>query len=213
MNSLDSKIIDRVYNWNHQNLKGKALWALGIVTGDNRKFISTNNTIDREPIYRGRDVNKFVLNKPSYYIKFEPENFQQVAPIKYYRANQKLIYRFISSKLIFAYDDSKSLTLNSANIVIPKIQNYPIKVIAAIFNSSLYQFLFWKKFSSIKVLRNHIEDLPLPLWNESTLMELVNLIDCVIEGSVTFDLLNDFILDKFALSKNEILYLKNSLSK
>jgi hypothetical protein len=57
-----------------------------------------------------------------------------------------LIYRFISKYLVFAYDDKQKLTLNSANIVIPKTDDYPIKVIAALFNSSLYQFIFQKKF-------------------------------------------------------------------
>jgi len=51
---------------------------------------------------------------------------------------KKLIYRFILRNLVFAYDDKKKLTSNIINIVIPNVSLYPIKVIAALFNSSLY---------------------------------------------------------------------------
>ena len=143
------------------------------------------------------------MNKPSCYIQFHPEIFQQVAPKEKYRAKEKLIYKFISKNLIFAYDNCKRLTLNSANILIPEIPHYPIKVIAALFNSSLYQFLFQKKFSSIKVLRSHIEEMPLPLWNKNTFYKIINLVDKAIQNQNNFQELDDYIINKFLLSEKE----------
>ena len=155
-------------------------------------------------------MKKFVLNTPSRYIRFQPDKFQQAAKEEKYRAKEKLIYRFISKNLVFAYDNSKSLTLNSANTLIPEIPDYPIKVIAALFNSSLYQFLFQKKFSSIKVLRNHIEDLPLPLWNKKTFSKIIQMVDKIIKNQNSFQDLDDYLMKRFPLSKKERKHINNT---
>lgn len=202
-NNIDSKIIDKIYKTKHITLKNKASWALGIVTGNNKKFITTENKSNFEPIYKGKDIKKFVLDKASSYIQFQPEKFQQTASEEKYRAKEKLIYKFISKNLIFAYDNHRRLTLNSANILIPEIPDYPIKVIAALFNSSLYQFLFQKKFSSIKVLRSHIESLPLPLWDKKTFTKITKLVNEVIKDQRKFQELDDCITKKFSLSEKE----------
>ncbi len=208
-NSMDIDIINRVYSIKHTTLENSADWALGIVTGNNKKYVVSKKQEGVEAVYKGKDVDKFVLKKPTNYILFTPEVFQQVAPIYKYRVKEKLIYKFISKNLVFAYDDKGQLTLNSANIVIPKLENYPIKVIAALFNSTLYQFIFQKKFASIKVLRSHIEQLPLPLWNKKTFDEITIFVDEIIEGKDSFEKLDNYIFRKFKFSKKEIEYIKS----
>ena len=206
--SFDYKIIDKIYQTQYITLKNKASWALGIVTGNNKQFLSSKLKKNFEPIYTGKDINKFTLSKASYYIQFQPEKFQQTAPEEKYRAKEKLIYKFISKKLVFAYDNQKRLTLNSANLLIPKAPDYPIKVILALFNSSLYQFLFQKKFFSIKVLRSHIENMPLPLWDQNTFAKIEILVNKIIKNRTSFQELDDYILSQFLLSQKEIAYIK-----
>lgn len=206
--SFDAEIINKVYKTKNTTLENKADWALGIVTGNNKNFISDKQEIGFEPVYKGKEVEKFILDSPSNFIKFTPEKFQQVAPTEKYRTKEKLIYRFISKYLVFAYDDKQQLTLNSANIVIPKIPDYPIKVIAALLNSSLYQFIFQKKFSSIKVLRSHIEQMPLPLWDKKTFSEIVKMVDEIIRNKGDFGELDNYIMEKFNLSSKEKSYIK-----
>lgn len=212
-NGADTAIIDKIYNVHHTTLAGQADWALGIVTGNNKAYIESDKLKDFEEIYKGKDVEKLALNNPSNYIKFTPEKFQQVAPIEKYRAKEKLIYRFISKYLVFAYDDKQKLTLNSANVVIPKIPNYPIKVIAALLNSSPYQFIFQKKFSSIKVLRNHIEQMPLPLWDKEIFNNIIKLVDEAIENNEKFEILDNYIIKQYSLSPEEINHIKNFNTK
>jgi len=207
VSGFDAEIIDKIYQIKHITLENKADWALGIVTGNNKQFIVNEPKEGYEPIYKGKDVEKFILSEPLGYIQFTPEKFQQVAPIEKYRAKEKLIYRFISKYLVFAYDDQQKLTLNSANIVIPKIADYSIKVIAALFNSSLYQFIFQKKFSSIKVLRSHIEQMPLPLWDKKTFSKIIRLVDETLKDENNFLQLDNYIMDKFALSLKEKKYI------
>jgi predicted RNA methylase len=207
-NNFDIAIIDKIYNVKHTTLENNADWALGVVTGNNSKFISNKQKKGFEPIYKGKDVKNFVLGDPKSYIKFTPKKFQQVAPTNKYRAKEKLIYKFISKYLVFAYDNQQKLTLNSANILIPTIPNYPIKVIAGLLNSSLYQFIFQKKFSSIKVLRSHIEKMPLPLWDKKTLSEVIRLVDKTIQDKTNFEKLDDYIMKRYSLNQKEINYIK-----
>jgi hypothetical protein len=208
-NSVDTAIIDKIFSVRHTTLKGQADWALGIVTGNNKAYIADEKQKGFEEIYKGKEVEKFVLNKPSNYLRFTPEKFQQVAPIEKYRVKEKLIYRFISKYLVFAYDDRQKLTLNSANVLIPKIPNYPIKVVAALLNSSPYQFIFQKKFSSIKVLRSHIEQMPLPLWGDKVFADIIKFVDGIITKKDGFEVLDNFIMKQFYLTTEEINHIKN----
>ena len=212
-NKFDSEIIDKIYQTKHITLKNNASWALGIVTGNNKKIVSNQNKEGFEPVYKGKDVKKFILDKPSSYIRFQPEKFQQTAPEEKYRAKEKLIYRFISKNLIFAYDNQKRLTLNSANVLIPEIPDYPIKVIASLFNSSLYQFIFQKRFAGIKVLRSHIEDLPLPLWDKRTFSQITKLADRVAQSQLFFPDLDNYIINKFSLSRKEKMRVNSTISE
>ena len=206
-------LIKKTYATPHVTLKNQAEWALGIVTGNNKKYLLPLPKEGHEAIYRGRDIEKYKFVKASSFIEFCPDNLQQVAPAWKYRAQEKLIYRFISKYLVFAYDDQQRLTLNSANTVIPKIDGYPIKVILALFNSSLYQFIYQKKFSSIKTLRGNLEQLPLPLWDGAIFGKIVSKVDEIIDSKDCYDELDTFIMKSFNFSEREIDYMKKAIGK
>lgn len=144
-------------------LAGHADFALGIVTGNNKDYIAGVQTEKNERILKGSDIFKYRFVPSDHYICFTPEQFQQVAPTEYYRAPEKLLYRFICNQLVFAYDDQKTLSLNSCNLVIPHLEHLHIKYILAILNSRIAQFVFKKQFRSVKVLRSHIEQIPIPM--------------------------------------------------
>lgn len=148
-------------NPGNEYLRGSAKFALGIVTGDNSKYISKDMADGREPVLRGSDVFRYRARPGSSYIEFRPEEFQQVAPVELYRAKEKLLYRFISDVPVFAYDNGKTLSLNSANILIPDIAGLDIFFVMAVLNSSVASFYFSKRFNSVKMLRQHIEAMPI----------------------------------------------------
>lgn len=160
-------------------LAGNADFALGIVTGNNERFVSQESREGAEPVLRGNDIFKYHYVARGNYLRFEPEMFQQVAPVHLYRAPEKLIYRFINENLIFAYDNSQILSLNSANLVIPHLSGYSIKYILAVLNSRAAQFFHSASFSSLKVLRKHIESIPIPpcaFSSQERIVEKVNLL-------------------------------------
>lgn len=171
---LYKKIMDEE---NKVFLKNNGVFALGIVTGNNKDYISSTKTEKNEPILKGSDITKYKIKKVENYIDFEPDKFQQVAPVEFYRAKEKLFYKFISNKLIFAYDNNQKLSLNSCNILIPTFKDLDIKYIMAVLNSSVAQFVFQKQFNSIKVLRSHIESIPIPVCEDCFQQKIIAYVD------------------------------------
>lgn len=162
---------------NKVTLKDNAVFALGIVTGNNEKYLSKTKNLNNEAIIKGTDIEKFGIKTPENYIVFKPDSFQQCAPQSVFRAKEKLIYKFISKKLVFAYDDKQTLTLNSCNILIPNIKGLDIKYILAILNSDVAQFYFEKKFNSVKVLRSHLEQIPIPYVDNQLQKPIIDLVN------------------------------------
>ena len=193
----------------HKTLKNNAEWALGIVTGDNKKYISKKNINGMEPIYKGSDVNPYRLSAPNSYIAFQPELFQQVAPEYKYRASEKLIYRFISNKLVFAYDMDGSLTLNSANILLPHMKEYPAKLILGLLNSKLYQFIYSKKFDTHKVLKGDIGSLPFPIMSKDEQEKIVSLVDEAIAGEDVQNMLDHIVMEVVGLTSEQVEIVMN----
>lgn len=218
IDSEDAHILNKIFSQKHTTLSNNAEWALGIVTGNNDKFLSKQKKDGYEDVIKGKDVMKFVYQPARNFLRFEPDQFQQTAPEYKYRAKEKLIYRFISKQLIFAYDDKQTLTLNSANIVIPQSNKHTAKVILGLFNSSLYQFIFQKKFNSIKVLRNHIEALPLPDWSEVAYKTISSLVDRLISPALEqesrtrlFAELDKYVMSQWGLTENEMVYIQKNI--
>ena len=206
------RIIDKIYTYPYITLKGNAEWALGIVTGDNRKFIRNIKIDDTwEPIYRGKDVRPYFLREPSCYICYDPDRFQQSAPLEKYREKEKLVYRFIAKRLIFACDTSGSLTLNSANLVIPRVPGYAMKIIMALFNSTLYQFIYQKRFFSLKVLRSHLEELPIPLFPEYDMSRLASAVEMVLSHAADPSIIDDIVMHLLSISGSEREYIERSV--
>ncbi len=213
LSEMDKDIIKKVYAFPSVFLENQAVWALGIVTGDNNKYMKEKKLLGYEPVIKGSDINKYSLKRASSFIKFEPSKFQQVAPENIYRAREKLVYKFISKKLVFAYDGKGLLTLNSANILIPQIEEYPIKSILALLNSSLYQFLFQKKFNTIKVLRGDLEKMPFPLLSPEQHLYINNKVNRLLqdvndkEKQKQLNAIDNYITDIFSLSEEEKFYI------
>lgn len=210
------KIINKMYDMPHTTLEKKAEWALGIVTGDNQKHLKDNSSDNAEPIIRGKEVDAFKIKAPQKYIHFVSEQLQQIAPESKYRTSEKLVYRFISRNLVFAYDNQKKLTLNSANVLIPQIPNYPIKTVLALFNSSAYQFLYRKRFNSIKILRGHLEKLPIPMLDKIMHKKIQVYVDALLkiepsEATLLHKQLDDLVLSIFSFTQAEKTYIESQL--
>lgn len=196
-------------------LKGNAKFALGIVTGNNKEFIFSEKRDDTELILKGSDIQRYGITTSGNYILFVPESFQQVAPVEMYRAKEKLLYRFISEVPVFTYDDQQTLSLNSCNIVIPDIDGLEMKYVLAILNSSVAAYFISKKFNSVKLLRSHIEQMPIPVVPLDVQMPIIKKVDRIMNSSENIsglykDLDSD-IIELFGLSGTQNDIIQKSL--
>ncbi len=120
--------------------------------------------------------------------------------------------------IFFAYDDRQTLTLNSANVLIPTISNYPIKTILALFNSTMYQFIFEKKFGAIKILKSHIEQLPLPNIDKNAHIRFEKLVNELLKKDLVLDerkslykKLDEEVMNLFSLDEQDKNHIYNEV--
>lgn len=144
-------------------LKGYATWGLGIVTGNNAKMCKRSRHGGLVALYRGKDILPGKLKAASLYI--DPKDFprcQQVSSMALLKAPEKLVYRFISSDLVFCCDTHQRYILNSANMLVLD-ERFPLsaKELAEIMNSPLTNWLFKQLFNTHRILRGDLELLPI----------------------------------------------------
>jgi hypothetical protein len=212
-NTQDTALIEKIYNTEYVTLQNDTLFALGIVTGNNKKHLLYNKAENSEAIFRGKDIEKYAFLTPEYFIKFQPELYQQIAPVEHYRV-KKIAYRFISDSLVCVLDDNKSLLLNSVNLFISK--TYPMETITALFNSKIYTFIFRKKFHSKKILKSHLQSLPLPVLPDSTHRYIYSLYKKIIienngKKSDFQDEIDEIICKSFSIDRNQYNYIKEAI--
>lgn len=216
MNDEEYSCIDAISRVpNAQFLADNAKFALGIVTGNNKEYISSSKDYGYEIVLKGSDILRYSIKATSNYIRFAPESFQQVAPTELYRAKEKLLYRFISEVPVFTYDDKQTLSLNSCNILIPQIEGMEIKYILAVLNSSVAAFFISKKFNSVKLLRSHIEALPIPMISVSRQREIIEKVDGILDSPTNISKkyvdIDEAIMDIYQLTSLQREIIRNAL--
>lgn len=208
--STDESIIEKVLEQRRYDLS-ESIWALGIVTGSNKEKLHLEAEKNLEKIYTGKEITPYNLKPSKYYINYDRSQLQQVAKDEIYRAKPKLVYKFISKKLVFAVDESASLFLNSANILVPNIPNMSAKTVSAFLNSELYQYLYMKLFREIKILKGNLLQLPFPEIDSKTDKLISNMVDGVISGKADDKILQDFIYNFYKISAVEIKCIKKEV--
>ena len=257
-----SRIVDKMFSVPHETLKDQAVWGLGIVTGNNVRWlrkitnsfplsdhsesdeeldgllitrskgrksrsIQEKNSLTNEenpekrkmlkessawePIIRGTDIKPYRILSPTTEINFQPEFFQQSLPESRYRVSEKIVYRFISSRPVFALDTEKRLTLNSANFLIPNIPGMSGKTLLAFLNSEAFHFLFRTLFFTRKVLRGDLEILPFPKISEKIAENLEILVGDIFSGKPVCAKIDEIVFSAFSLTRTEIQLVRRSL--
>lgn len=211
IDDIDLEIVQNIKSKGEYTL-AESTWALGIVTGDNEGKLKDTYIEGYEPIYTGKEIQRYTLKKAKKFIRYDRSQLQQVAKDEYYRAPEKLVYKFISNRLVFAYDNTSSLFLNSANVLIPHIPNMSIMTVMAFLNSELYQYLYLQMFGEIKILKGNLIELPFPKITIEEDEHIHQLTNCIIAGDIEYiDELQFFIYNIFGLSEKHILRIKEVL--
>ncbi|MDR2547211.1 MAG: N-6 DNA methylase [Lachnospiraceae bacterium] len=211
IDSYDRDILNSLY-FKGQFTLSDSIFALGIVTGNNAEKLFDAPLENSEPIYTGKEIKAFKLMSPQKHIVYDRSQFQQIAKDEIYRAKEKLVYKFISSKLVFAYDDSGSLFLNSANILIPDVPFMSVQSVLLLLNSELFQFAYLKKFGEIKILKGNLCELPLPKLLSEENSEWSAISNSIIKGNdCIMNEAQEVIYQYYSISQKQANYIKEAL--
>ena len=197
----EAALIEKAREFKGLEIPDGSLWLLGVVTGDNSRFVTSDPASAGPPLITGRDISPFRLAPPRLSLKTEEGPLQQSRQ-KHEYMQPKLVYRFIGSAPVFALDRKGLITLNSANsLVLPDMAL--MEEAAFWFNSSLFHFLWQKQFASVKMLRTHLEYFPLPLWEKSEKSLISTLVQNAEKGQDISSPADELIFRHFEMTEEE----------
>jgi len=213
VNQTDVQLIEKI-RLAHKGSLASCRFGLGIVTGQNSDFLTAVPSAALEPIHTGKEVSAYALRSPNRFIKWDRSKLQQVAPDEIYRAPVKLVYKTISPILTVALDRTKSLTTNSANIIVPEGLQMSPESLVAILNSSVASYLYVKLSGRVnKIGKEHLLALPIPsvtCAQDDELRELV----CGDMNAATMLRIDNYVANElYDLDGTETLYIRKVLSR
>jgi hypothetical protein len=212
LNAEDIGIIEKVELIQGYDLS-KCVFGLGVVTGDNKTKLFSKPGEGMEAIYSGKEVEKYKLLPAKNYILFDRSNLQQVAPDGIYRAPVKLLYQTISKYLKVAIDTSGSLSTNSANIIIPKLENIDVYSLLGLLNSDLYSYLHLKLFGGVnKIAKENLMALPLPKLTQKQNETLKNLVLKAMDTGDDSEVQNYINQEIFDISMEQVHFITRAIS-
>ena len=141
---------------------------VGIVTGDNHRFISdTKETDKHQKIIIGRDLSRYHCGKPKRFVLFDPKKLHSNTDETVYLQKEKILIRKTGNVLFAALDAQRNFTEQTIYNLVPVSETkMEANFFLALINSKLLQFYFSKKlitnpdaFPYIKGI--HIDVLPI----------------------------------------------------
>lgn len=168
----ENSIIDKYYKHPHITL-ANCTFALGIVTGNNKLFLSSEPLDGYSKVISGKEVKPgYIALNEAQYILNDADKYQQHPPMNLF-LRKKIVYKFISKNIISAVDKEGSLTLNSANFFI--LNDVPVseEYVSAILNSQVMQQIFQTQYGNpIKVLKKQIQELPIFIFTDTQMKNI-----------------------------------------
>jgi predicted RNA methylase len=186
-----------------ERLRGRVTFILGVVTGRNRAALGEHGA--GEPIVTGPDVSAFCIRAPKRLLRLPLERVQQAARRESYR-RRKVVYRFIARHPVAAVDEEGRLTLNSANALAVDDPALDPHFVAAALNSLPLRFAHASRASLPRLLRSHLERLPLPAGTPAERRRIAELAEA--RGAAAQAELDELVMDLFALTDAERAWLR-----
>ncbi|MAN58812.1 MAG: restriction endonuclease [Flavobacteriaceae bacterium] len=183
-------IIEKAYEKEHSTFGSICNINQGIaLKGDKSK--SLRESKENEESYKlldGRNINKYSLKWDGVWLDYDLNRIHSCKRKDIFESAEKLMFRRVSSSLIFTYDNEQFYALNTLVIVNKKdLNNGPnLKFILGLMNSKLMNYLYSNKFKSTKTVFSEIQarsvkELPIPKISKLQEIEIVKLADQIIE--------------------------------
>jgi adenine-specific DNA-methyltransferase len=132
----------------------------------------------------GRNINKYSITWSGMFLDYDINKIHSCKRTDIFLCDEKLFFRRVSSKLIFAYDDEKYFALNTLVVVTLKQKRCSIKYLLGLLNSKLLNYIYKAKFKSTKKVFSEIQarsvgELPIKIADDqSAIVDIVDQILC-----------------------------------
>jgi len=148
----------------------------GIITGDNKKFLSEKAASSKwKPILKGRDINRYTTTFNNNFVYYSPSDLWSNTDEKMFQVPNKIISRQTSDKLVATLDTKQYFSLDSTHVIHPNNQ-INIKYLLGIYNSRLINYLYQSRvqeegrvFAQVKTV--NIKPLPIKLMDRDNKSE------------------------------------------
>jgi adenine-specific DNA-methyltransferase len=127
------------------------------------KTLSIKNTNENNDYYKvldGRNIHKYSIDWIDTFLDYSLERIHSCKTKTIFESNEKLFFRRVSANLIFTYDAEQYFALNTLvviNIKDNKQDEFQLKYLLAVLNSSLLQYIYKHKFKSTKTVFSEIQ--------------------------------------------------------
>ena len=128
----------------------------------------------------GKNNNKYGINWTGVYLDYNIDRIHSCKRRDIFECSEKLLFRRVSSELIFTYDDSQYYALNTL-VVVTKRESCQcdFKYLIAILNSKLMNYIYTNQYKSTKKVFSEIQarsvgKLPVKIKDVPELVTLAN---------------------------------------
>ena len=155
--------------------------------GDKSLSIKSSNA--QNQYYRlldGRNISKYYINWSGVYLDYNIDRIHSCKTRTIFEADEKLLFRRVSSSLIFAYDNQQFYALNTIVVVTQKNHaNVSLKYLLALLNSKLLNFIYVSEYKSTKKVFSEIQarsvgELPIKLISPEEQSIFIAIVDRII---------------------------------
>lgn len=159
----------------------------GLTTGNDKKFITDSpETPQHKKILGGKEIQRYYYKTSNKYVYYDKNLLDRARDERIFLLKEKLISKFVGSKLTFCYDNRQHYVLNTGCVTELTDQNINIKYLLALLNSELLNFYFHTLFTdnrdTFPIMKSgNIEQLPIVSADKKTQFEFSKKVETLLE--------------------------------
>jgi hypothetical protein len=195
----DTKELGRVVNFKQ-----------GIITGNNKKFLTKEKTPITKPVVIGRNFNRYFLGYDGNLIMYDTQKLHRPRVREIFEVDEKILLRQTGSYPIATLDFNGFYTLDTVHNGLLTDKKFNIRYLLGLINSKLLRYIYeasiqetGKVFAQVKII--YINSLPIKYTQEINQKELEEKVSSMIslnkELNLVVSTFNKMIKRRFSLEK------------
>ena len=157
----------------------------GIITGNNKKFLTKQEGNNTKKVITGSDFNRYSLRWHKDYVIYDINELHRPRVPEIFEVAEKLLLRQTGSYPICMIDTDSYYTLDTVHNGIIKDKRFNLKYVMCLVNSKLLRYLYessvnesGKVFAQVKII--YIDPLPVKVVSEASQQPFIALADTML---------------------------------